>query len=217
MNPETARFNMVEQQIRPWNVLNQRVLDTMKSVPRERFVPFKYRNLAFADMDIPIGHGQVMMQPKVEARLLQALEPKRDELALEIGAGSGHTAALLSRMAKNVLTVEIREELAAMARANLDGCGIDNVEVVNGDGAEGWECGFAPDCIVISGSVPVLPESYRRSLAVGGRLAAIVGTDPIMNAIVIERTSDSAWNTTFLFETNLPPLDNAEAPVSFKF
>ncbi len=217
MDSEIARYNMVEQQIRPWSVLDRRILDVVMAVSRENFVPEKHRNLAFADMSLPIGCNQVMMQPKVEARLVQALQPKSTEQVLEIGTGSGHMAALLANLARHVQTVEIREQLAKTARQNLDSHKIDNVDIYIGDGASRWDAGFTPDCIVISGAVPELPQSYRSIMAIGGRLVAIVGRDPIMNAILVERLSEASWDTTYLFETHLPYLDNVEVKTDFVF
>ena len=217
MNLETAKFNMVEQQIRPWNVLDRRILDTVMAVSRERFVPQSLRSMAFTDMNLPIGFNQVMMQPKVEARLLQALQPKPSESALEVGTGTGYMAALLAHMVDHVQTVEIRSQLADSAKRNLKDNGIANAEIVEGDGSDGWDAGFAPDCIVISGSMPKLPDSYRTALAIGGRLVAIVGREPIMNAVLVERISETAWNTVSMFETHLPPLDNVPNEIPFDF
>ncbi len=216
-NLEAAKYNMVEQQIRPWNVLDRRILDTIMAESRERFVPYELLSMAFADMNLPIGDGQVMMQPNVEARLLQALQPQSDESVLEIGTGTGYMTALLAKLANFVQTVEIREQLAEFAHANLSESRIGNVDIFIGDGAQGWDAGFSPDCIVLSGSVPRLPDFYKNCLAVGGRLVAIVGSEPIMNAVVVQRVDENAWNTTSLFETCLPPLDHVNDEREFEF
>lgn len=214
---EVAKVNMVEQQIRPWNVLDETVLEIMQEAPREKFVPPQFKRLAYADMNIPIGDNQVMMQPKLEARMLQALAPKNHELALEIGTGTGFTAALLALLAKRVQTVELRENLATSARKNLSESQVMNVEVVQGDGAQGWETDFEPDCIWISGSLPELPDTYKEMLSVGGRLAAVIGTEPMMSAILIERLGKTSWQTFSLFETHLPALDNIPQKNTFVF
>ncbi len=216
-NLETAKLNMIEQQIRPWNVLDRTILDAVMAESRQQFAPKSSRNLAFADMNLPIGFGQVMMQPNVEARLLQALQPKPGDLALEIGTGSGYLAAVLANLVRQVETVEIREPLAESAKDSLAQSGKHNVEVLIGDGARGWDAGFAPDCIVLSGSVPELPPSYCESMAIGGRLAAIVGSGSIMSAMLVKRIDETAWNNEFLFETWLPPLDNVPDDKSFEF
>lgn len=208
---------MVEQQIRPWNVLDPKVLEAVSTVPREHFVPKEHRELSFVDMNIPIGDNQVMMQPKVEARLLQALEPDPEHLVLEIGTGSGYMAALLAHCAKFVQTVEIRPALAEAATDHLIENKSSNVQVIEGDGGQGWQSDHQFDCIFLSGSVIELPDSYRKLLNVGGRLVAIVGDEPVMNAILVERTGPASWKTTYLFETILPALDHIEQPSRFVF
>ena len=217
MNLELAKFNMVEQQIRPWGVLNPQVLETMAAVPREVFVPGAQRHLAFADMNIPIGDGQVMMQPKVEARLLQALAPGPNDLALEIGTGTGHVAALLAHLALDVHTVECREHLVEAARQNLAAIDTNNVEVLHGDAGQGWNSDIDYHCVFVSGSVVELPQSYCELMCVGGRLVAVVGDGPVMNAVLISRTDTASWTTEYLFETHLPPLDNIIQPDRFVF
>ncbi len=208
---------MVEQQIRPWNVLDPKVLDAISAVPREHFVPKEHHDLSFADMNIPIGDNQVMMQPKVEARMLQALEPDPNHLVLEIGTGTGYMAALLAYCAKFVETVEIRSAFADMANNNLAENKTNNVRVIEGDGGQGWRSEHQFDCIFLSGSVIELPDSYRELLNVGGRLVAIVGEEPIMDAVLVEKTGSVAWKTTYLFETVLPALDNIVQPSRFVF
>ena len=207
MNIEQARFNMIEQQIRPWEVLDQQVLDLLFVVKREDFVPAAYRNLAFADMEIPIGDGQIMLAPRVEARLLQELGVRKTDKVLEIGTGSGYMAALLAARAEHVITVESRPALAAMARQNFERAGIANVTLE-----------VAPyDVIVISGSLPVLPASLLKQLRVGGRLAAIVGTAPVMEAQLVTCSVEGVYNTVNLFETVVPALDGGETVPTFSF
>ncbi len=217
MDIEKAKFNMVEQQIRPWNVLNPKILDAVWAVPRDRFVPQQYQELAFVDMNIPIGDDQVMMQPKVEARLLQELEPGPDHTVLEIGTGTGFMAALLACCSKFVDSVEIRPNFVALAERNLADNNVSNVRVIEGDGGQGWQSDQPYDRIFLSGSVFELPDSFRELLTVGGRLVAVVGDDPVMDAICVERTGPVAWQTTYLFETHLPALDNVVQPNRFVF
>jgi protein-L-isoaspartate(D-aspartate) O-methyltransferase len=217
MNIEQARFNMIEQQIRPWEVLDPQVLDLLFVVKREDFVPAAYRNLAFADMEIPIGGGQVMLAPRVEARLLQELGIKKTDKVLEIGTGSGYMAALLAARAEHVVTVESRPELADFARQNLANAGVANVTVENGNGSQGWAARGPYDAIVISASVPVLPEALLKQLRVGGRLAVVVGEAPVMEAQLITCTADGLYQTVNLFETVLPALDGVGAKPGFSF
>ena len=217
MNIEQARFNMIEQQIRPWDVLDPQVLDLLFVVKREDFVPAAYRNLAFADMEIPIGSGQVMLAPRVEARLLQELGIKKTDKVLEIGTGSGYMAALLAARAEHVITIESRPELAAFARQNLERAGVTNVTVEVGDGANGWTQRAPYDAIVVSGSLPVLPAALLKQLRVGGRLAVIVGEAPVMEAQLITCSTEGVHNTVNLFETVVPALDGGEAKSGFSF
>jgi protein-L-isoaspartate(D-aspartate) O-methyltransferase len=221
MNIEKARFNMIEQQIRPWEVLDLDVLNLLMVVKREAFVPAAYKSLAFMDTEIPLPCGQNMFAPKLEARILQDAGIKKHENVLEIGAGSGYMAALLAHKARHVTTVEIEPELKALAEKNLAGYGITNVNVALGDGAQGWTgagANSAPyDVIVISGSLPVLPETFLQQIKVGGRILAIVGEAPVMCAELVTRTSDVAYSTVKLFETSAKPLRNAAAPSHFKF
>jgi protein-L-isoaspartate(D-aspartate) O-methyltransferase len=221
MNFEQARHNMIEQQIRPWDVLDIDVLKTLVAVRRENFVPDAYRSLAFVDTEIPLPCGQTMLSPKVEARLLQEAKLTGDERVLEIGAGSGYMAALLARHAAQVVTVEIEPELKALAERNLKACGINNVSVEVGDGARGWTKDAKQpemfDVIVLSGSVPVLPETLLTQVRVGGRILAVIGEAPAMSACLITRTAEDAWDTHKLFETSIPPLRNAVKPSSFRF
>jgi protein-L-isoaspartate(D-aspartate) O-methyltransferase len=215
MNFEQARFNMVEQQIRTWEVLDQNVLDLLFEVRREDFVPPEYRALAFADLEIPLGDGERMWTPKMEARVLQELELKSHETALEIGTGSGYLTALLARSCAEVSSVEINERLFAAAKERLLG-GFDNIEVEQGDGARGWRNGIY-DAIVLTGSTPVLPDSWVRQLKPGGRLFAVVGDPPVMKARLLRWTAPDAVASEDLFETVLTPLRNAPQPERFVF
>ena len=217
MNIEQARFNMIEQQIRPWEVLDPNVLDLLFVVKREDFAPAAYRNLAFADMELPIGQGQVMLAPRVEARLMQELGLKKTDKVLEIGTGSGYMAALMAARAEHVVTVECRPELAEMAKTNLNNAGIGNVTVETGCGANGWASRGPYDAIVLSGSVSSVPESILKQLRVGGRLAVVVGEAPVMEAQLITCTADGVYNTVNLFETVVPALDGAGTKDHFSF
>lgn len=217
MNIEQARFNMIEQQIRPWDVLDQDVLDLLMVVKREQFVPPAYKNLAFVDTEIPLPGGQNMLTPKLEARLLQEVGLKKHENVLEIGAGSGYMAALLAHKGRHVTSVEILPELKTLAESNLAQYGVTNVSVELGDGAQGWSSGAPFDVIVISGSLPVLPEAFLAQVKVGGRIAAIIGETPIMSAHIITRVSDTAYDTVRLFETDVKPLVSGVARSRFKF
>lgn len=217
MNIEQARFNMIEQQIRPWEVLDPQVLDLLFVVKREDFVPPAYRSLAFADMEIPLGHGQVMLAPKIEARLLQELGVKKTDKVLEIGTGSGYMAALLAARAEYVTTVELNPELAQTARQNLERDGIANVSVEVGNGLDGRPQRGPFDVIVISGSIPFLPAEVLKQLRVGGRLVAIVGEAPVMEAQLITCTAEGVYNTVNLFETVAPALTGAPAKSHFEF
>jgi protein-L-isoaspartate(D-aspartate) O-methyltransferase len=217
MNIEQARFNMIEQQIRPWEVLDPQVLDLLFVVKREDFVPDAYRNLAFADMEIPLGSGQAMLAPKIEAKLLQELGITKTDKVLEIGTGSGYMAALLAARAEHVVTVECRPELAEVARRNLERAGVNNVTVEVGNGANGWAQRGPYDAIVVSASLPAVPAALLRQLRVGGRLAVIVGEAPVMEAQLITCSAEGVYNTVNLFETVVPALDGVEARSAFSF
>jgi protein-L-isoaspartate(D-aspartate) O-methyltransferase len=215
MDFNQARFNMVEQQIRPWEVLDQDVLDLMSTIRREDFVPPAYRTLAFADTQVPLGHGAAMLAPKIEAKLLQALQVRKSDKVLEIGAGSGFMAALLGAKADHVYSVEIVPELAAFASENLRRAGIENVTVLTGDGARGWPAHAPYDVIVVSASLPVVPRELLDQLKPGGRLAAIVGDPPAMQAQIVTRLADATVETVSVFETDVTPLRNAVRPEGF--
>jgi protein-L-isoaspartate(D-aspartate) O-methyltransferase len=217
MNIEQARFNMIEQQIRPWDVLDPQVLDLLFVVKREDFAPPAYRNLAFADMELPLGNGQMMLAPKIEAKMLQELGLTKTDKVLEIGTGSGYMAALLAARAEHVVTVESRPELVEMARQNFERAGISNITIELGDGANGWSQRGPYDAIVVSGSLPSVPAALLKQLRVGGRLAVVVGEAPVMEAQLITCTADGIYNTVNLFETVIPALDCVAAKGSFSF
>jgi protein-L-isoaspartate(D-aspartate) O-methyltransferase len=220
MNPEQARFNMVEQQIRPWEVLDQDVLDLLYLVPREEFVPPQYRALAFSDLEIPIEEGpggERMWQPKMEARVIQELALKKTDSVLEVGTGSGYLTALLSHRAGHVHTVEIKPRLADLGGRNLARQGLDNVTLLIGDAARGWPSQAPYDAIVLTGSTPLLPAAFLEQLAPGGRLFAVVGEAPAMTARLVTCTVPGAYGSVDLFETVIAPLAGAEHPSRFKF
>jgi protein-L-isoaspartate(D-aspartate) O-methyltransferase len=217
MNFEQARFNMIEQQIRPWDVLDQSVLDLLFTVRREEFVPAAMQRLAFADAEIPLGYGAVMLAPKIEAHALQAVQVKKHESVLEIGAGSGYMAALLAAHAAHVTTLEIVPELADMARANLKRAQVDNVTVETANGAGGLPAKAPFDVIVVSASVPEVPKELLAQLKIGGRLFAIVGQEPVMEAQLITRDSDAGFRTESLFETVTAPLTELTPAQKFSF
>jgi protein-L-isoaspartate(D-aspartate) O-methyltransferase len=219
MNLEQARLNMIEQQIRTWDVLDLDILQTLVAVRREAFVPAAYQTLAFVGTEIPLPQGENMLSPKLEARLLQEAAVQAHESVLEIGTGSGYMAALLAHHAKQVITVEIVPELKALAEKNLASYGIGNVSVALGDGARGWSGSGSQafDVIMISGSLPVMPDAFLHQLRIGGRILAVIGEAPVMSACMITRVSEDAWDTVKLFETSIKPLRNAEKPSAFHF
>jgi len=217
MNLEQARFNMIEQQIRPWDVLDSHVLQLLAVVKREDFVPAAHRALAFADMEIPLPGGQCMLAPRVEARMLQDLAVRKHEKVLEIGAGSGYMAALLAHKAQRVISLELLPELVTLARGNLQKAGVHNAEARLGDGAKGAPVEGPFDVIVLSGSVAEVPQSLLQNLKIGGRLAAIVGEEPMMRATFITRTSDAAFQTLQPWDTVAPRLSNFPEPSRFRF
>jgi len=217
MNLELARFNMIEQQIRPWNVLDPAVLGLLAVVRREDFVPPVYRALAFVDCEVPLPEGQCMLAPKVEARLLQEAGVQRHERVLEVGTGSGFMAALLAHRARSVLTLELHARLATMAAANLQRGGIANCKVRVYDGAAGMPDEAPFDVIMLSGSVSAAPPALLQQLAPGGRLMAIVGDEPMMRAVRVQRLSDSRFETRDLFDTVAPRLRGFDEPSRFTF
>lgn len=213
---ETARRQMIDQQVRAWDVLDERVLETLAAVPRERFVPEPYRDVAFADTAIPLAHGQCMLAPKVEGRILQALELRRGDEALEVGTGSGFFAACLARMAGHVRTVEIFADLSRSAGEALRELSVTNVTVECADATTLDESGLY-DAIAVTASLPVYDRRFERALRLGGRLFVVVGTGPAMEARLVTRTADDQWATETLFETVFPPMINATIPDPFRF
>jgi protein-L-isoaspartate(D-aspartate) O-methyltransferase len=221
INTEKARFNMIQQQIRPWGVLDPDVLALLNEFKREEFVPEEHKELAFADIEIPLKSnarpGQTLLAPRIEARLLQDLAIKNTDKVLEIGAGSGYMTALLAAKAEFVYSVEIDPELVDQARRNLRKARVANVSVDLGDASQGWDL-YAPyDVIVVSGSMPVLPDALLRQLKIGGRLVAVVGEAPSMEAQRVRRTDENTFSSENLFETVLVPLVNAPQPKKFVF
>jgi len=222
---ERARFNMIEQQIRPWDVLDLDVLALLEQVKREDFLPLAHRGLAFMDLMVPLArdadlamrNGWCMLEPKQEARLLQDVAPQAHEKVLEVGAGSGHMAALLASRAQRVITLEIQPELAQMARENLQRAGIRNVEVREADGAKGLAAEGPFDVIVLSGSVHEVPQALLAQLKVGGRLAAIVGDEPVMRATFVTRTGEATYTTEQPWDTLAPRLANFPEASRFHF
>jgi protein-L-isoaspartate(D-aspartate) O-methyltransferase len=214
---EQARFNMIEQQIRPWDVLDQQVLDTMNAIPREDFVPERYRSLAFADTNIPLGHGQVMMAPKLEGRLLQALAITPTDRILEIGTGSGYLTACLAILGQHVTSFDIMPDFTAAAGDALQGRKISNVSLHTADVANGIDSDERFDAIAVTGSLPVLQQQFHDTLSVGGRLFVIVGELPIMEACLITRVDEHNWSRESLLETCIPPLLNAHTAQEFIF
>lgn len=217
MNFEQARYNMIEQQIRPWNVLDAEVLRLLSVVKREDFVPLAHKALAFVDMEIPLGHGQCMLAPRVEARLVQDAAVQKHEKVLEIGAGSGYVAALLAHRAQRVISLEIIPELAALARANLQKAGIHNAEVRQTDGALGALAEGPFDLIMLSGSVAEVPPALLAQIKVGGRLLAIVGEEPIMRATLVTRTGQTEFQTSQPWDAVAPRLLNFAELSKFHF
>lgn len=221
MNPqldiERARFNMVEQQIRTWEVLDPTVLDLLSRMRREDYVPQQYRALAFADMEIPLGHGETMLAPKLEARMLQELALRPGDKILEVGTGSGYMTALLASLGGHVCSVDLVAEFTQSAGARLAAHGVTNVTLESGDAARGWDRHAPYDAIVLTGSVPVLPDGFAKSLVRGGRLLAVVGEPPVMEAQLVTCHAAGACHATGLFETCIAPLKNALQPEKFVF
>jgi len=222
MNFDQARFNMIESQIRTWDVLDQAVLDAVAAVKREDFVPEQYRELAFADMQIPLGRvagdpGEVMLTPKLEARMLQELALSPGDKVLEVGTGSGYVTALLSRLVSQVVSVEIVPGFTELAQGRLQSLGANNVVLEVGDGANGWEQTGPYDAILLTGSVPVLPVAFKTQLKPGGRVLAVIGDEPAMTATLITRVTESEYSSRGLFETCIPPLRNVPHRTRFVF
>lgn len=214
---ETARFNMIEQQIRTWEVLDPTVLQLLNDIPREQFVPAAYQGLAFADLEIPIGHGQLMLSPKLEGRLLQALSVKNSDHVLHIGTGTGYLTALLAKLAKHVISVEIEPTLSALAAQHLQEQQIQNITLEVGDAAHGWGQQAPYDVILFGASSPVEPANVRQQLAIGGRMLIVLGSAPVMRATLIQRISEHGFREDVLFETCIAPLTNATQAQPFQF
>jgi len=214
---EQARFNMIHQQIRPWEVVDPRVLQVLAQVPRERFVPTGLVGLAFADTEIPIGGGQCMMEPKVEARMLQSLDVQPTDRILEVGTGSGYVTACLARLGSQVRSLEIEPEILEQARTRLAALNITNIELIEADGLAELPVGELFDVIAITGSLPQRDKRLAAHLSPGGRLFMVVGQTPVMQALLITRTGEDAWQEEALFETELTPLINITQPKRFDF
>ncbi len=215
MDIEQARFNMIEQQIRPWDVLDTGVLEVVRQTPRELFVPDQYRNLAFSDLEIPLSCGQCMMAPKVEARMLQALQVKPGDRVLEIGTGSGFVTACLAKLGAHVDTIEWFEDLLMRAQSTLENLEIENVSLVHGDAIS--ECADKQyDVIAVTASIPVYRDSFESRLATGGRMFVVTGEAPVMQAQLLTRVDRQGLHCTTLFETNLPPLVGLEESRAFQ-
>jgi protein-L-isoaspartate(D-aspartate) O-methyltransferase len=212
----TAREQMISQQLRTWNVLDEGVLNAVRNVAREHFVPDAYRQLAFADAEVPLAHGQVMLAPKLEARILQTMAIKASDLVLLVGAGSGHLAACAAQLADKVRVTEVHSDLAEQARRNLQGMNCNNVYVDNVDALQ-LELNQAYDVVIVTGALPTPEPRLERALKIGGRLFVVIGTAPVMQAMKITRSSEQQWQREYLFETELPALPNTRAPSTFVF
>ena len=217
MNFEQARSNMVEQQVRPWEVLDERVLQLFETIHREDFVPVRFRKMAFSDLAIPLDYGQCMMKPVVEGRLLQALELKPDETVLEVGTGSGFITACLAQLANRVVSVDLHEQFSSEAAGKLEEIKVRNVELESGDVMAGWQPEQAHDVLVVTGSVPVVPEHFRGWVNPRGRMFVVSGESPAMEAKLLTKLNATEWREESLFETDLARLINADAPPRFKF
>lgn len=217
MNINQARFNMVEQQVRPWDVPDPAVLDAMMTIPRELFVPDEFKLLAFSDIRIPLGYSQTMLAPKWEGRLLQALAPKKTERVLQIGTGSGYLSALLGHLTHEVISVEIQSEFVTNANRKLRLAGITNVALEVGDGLDGWTVRGPYDLIAVTGSVPARRSVIESQLTLGGRLFIVIGTAPAMEACLITRRDTDQYEMESLFELELEPLRGAALKPTFQF
>lgn len=217
MNIEQARHNMVEQQIRPWDVLDQQVLDAIESTPRENFVPEPHRNLAFCDIQIPLENGRVMMEPKLEGRMVQTLDIKPGDSVLEVGAGAGYTAALMAKLGAQLTSIDIDPAMVALARKNLADNGIEGVRLEHGDICAGWNEGTRFDRVAMTAAIPARRSDLEEYIAVGGRMFVVVGEAPIMEALLITRAGERDFVAESLFDTCLPYLSHSELPESFEF
>lgn len=215
LNFEQARYNMIEQQIRPWDVLDETILDLLTHTPREDYVPQAHRALAFSDISIPLGHEQFMMPPRLEGRMLQSLLIQPEDDILEIGTGSGYVTACLAKLGARVLSVDLYADFIAAAQTKLDTAGITNVELRTQDAGRGWDMRERFDVIAVTASLPELHRGFHESLNIGGRLFVIAGNPPIMEALLVTRISEREWTQESMFDTSLPPLVNAQAPSAF--
>jgi protein-L-isoaspartate(D-aspartate) O-methyltransferase len=210
MDFEKARFNMVEQQVRPWDVLNPRVLEVISEIPRENFTPDEYKTLAYVDTRIPLGsyedHPCAMANPNLTGRILQALDVQEDDLVLEIGTGSGYLTACLAKMGRHVDSVDINEALTEMAKKNLQSLNIENVNLVTGDASKTWEQKQFYDAIAITAAMKTIPDSYKNLLKTGGRMFVVTGDAPAMTAHLVTRTGKDEWTVEDLFETSIEPM-----------
>ena len=217
LNVEQARFNMIEQQIRPCDISDERVLDLLKHIRREHFVPSDMKQMSFVDMEVPLGYGETMWRPELEARVLQEMSLSSNDVVLEVGTGSGYLTALLSALAGHVTSVEIVPQLNAVASQNLAAVRRDNITLEVGDASHGWGGDAKYDAIILTGSTPVLPEEFQNRLNVGGRLFAIVGDAPLMHAKLITCIAPNTFETNNILETCVAPLQHAQQPIRFKF
>lgn len=216
-NVELARYNMVEQQIRPCNVLDQRILDLIARSPREDYMPEAFKNAAYTDLAIPLGNGEFVLTPILEGKLLQSVQVQPNDKVLEVGTGSGHLTSLLAQLGGHVYSVELDADLKAAAEKKLAAHNISNVTVEQGDAARGWDAHQPYDVVVVTGSLPLLPDSFKEILTIGGRLFAIVGQSPVMEATLVTRLGEETWKTEVLFDADIPPLQNAIQPRQFEF
>ena len=217
MDYEQARFNMIEQQVRTWDVLEQRVLDTLSTIHREDFVPEPYKRLALADINIPLANGQVTLQPKIEARLIQTLNITDRDKILEVGTGCAYLTAILSRFGKEVISIDMFPEFASEGEIKLNRYNINNVSLITENAIDGWSAQAPYDVIVISGSLPMANREIEQQLNLGGRLFVIVGQSPVMDATLVTRISEDQWTRESLFETDIPALIGAKEISKFKF
>ncbi len=221
MDFEKARFNMVEQQIRPWNVFNTDVLTVLGEIPREKFTPGQYKNIAYTDTRIPVGSFEdqslSMMQPNLNGRILENLAITKDDLVLEIGTGTGYLTACLAKLARFVDSVDISAELVTQAEKNLSALGISNINLSTGDASKGWDQKHCYDAIVLCGSMPAIPDAYKKLLRIGGRMFVVTGEAPAMTASLVTRSANDKWDTTALFETCITPLIHTQKAEAFVF
>lgn len=217
MNFEQARFNMVEQQVRPWDVLNPDVLEVMQTVPRENFVPAGMQQMAYSDACLPIGDDQQMMKPVLVGRMLQALEIKPDEIVLEVGTGTGYVTACMAKLGAHVYSVDIDPKFQPIAEKNLTSLNISNITLATGDASKGWDARNEYDVIAVTGSMNEIPEAYKQALSIGGRLFVVTGQAPAMHARLITRVSQDVWSEENILETSLPVLKNCEKHAEFEF